>query len=798
VRILELKCCPVGPLSRPVFFQSEKNCVVVYDENEAGKTSLVDIIVNMLFRRGSAQSRFQARRFDDYQGYVKLEHQGKTWTCEGSIDLDKLLGLPSEFSRLPIVRGSDLHFLWSSNREKKGPLIEACIQHFTADCENNLGALAAGVRSAAGLTAKRNSWTRSKTEELKGYLDLYRKKEFLLSGLANREKIKRELQSVSERLQAVKKKLAAAIDEQKRVAEEHQAAICSAAEVWERKLSALRTEYREGGYERCSREDLQLWAESAAKEQSLKEREKTLKSQISDTEIKTLELRQQQEKLSRCLKETEESCAAARDTLARLRQEKEAKAKEHSALRTEAQTLLHSINSAEEQKKRIRWAVVAGPLFTVAAVVLFLAGQLVPGLLLLAAGLVIIGWSRTVAGMCSRTFKEAEEKLLELARRAGIQAIGTADELVKLLESQLARQAEEMSKALEKAELECREQEGILNGFVQERLLCERELDRLAENLRDFHSSLAKCARELDGIRSTLEQLMHKSGKGDFASLEEAVKQREGMERDMELAATRLKTLLGSEEQWRERLLALKPYLEQHPHPRSVDELDGEKARLEALVLELREEEEELQQQYDKLQQQELDESQNLYAAGCGDTASLALRLQEAEEQLKKAIRESLAAVWVEKAVEAAKGDLEAALLEPLSQAAEIFYAITGRYNCIDYSRQGKDVSFRVSGLGTAYSEDLLSDGARAQLLMALRLALLERALGAEPGFLVLDDPLLNSSLTRKRKTIEVLLNYARRGWQLFYLTVDYPAVEIFRELGGELVEFNRVCDFYE
>ena len=35
-------------------------------------------------------------------------------------------------------------------------------------------------------------------------------------------------------------------------------------------------------------------------------------------------------------------------------------------------------------------------------------------------------------------------------------------------------------------------------------------------------------------------------------------------------------------------------------------------------------------------------------------------------------------------------------------------------------------------------------------------------------------------------------------GWQLFYLTVDYPAVEIFRELGGELVEFNRVCDFYE
>ncbi|HHY40195.1 MAG TPA: hypothetical protein GX502_03005 [Syntrophaceticus sp.] len=797
MRILELKCCPVGPLSRPVFFQSKKNCVVVYDENEAGKTSLVDIIVNMLFRKGSAQSRFQARRFDDFQGYVKLEHQGRIRTCEGSIDLDKLLGLPAEFSRLPIVRGSDLNFLWSSNKEKKGPLIEACIQHFTADCENNLAAVVAGVRSEAGLPAKKNCWTRAKTEELKNCLELYRKKELLLSGLANREKTKRELQSVNERLQAVKKQLAAAVDEQKRVAEEQQAAICSAAEVWERKLSALRTEYREGGYERCSREDIQLWAESAAKEQALKERENWLKAQISDTNLKILEFQQQQEKVSRCFKEAEESCAAARGTLSKLRQEKEAKVKEHSDLRAEAHNLLLRINSAEEQKNRIRWATAAGPLFTVGAVVLFLAGQLVPGLFLLAAGLVITGWSRTVSGMCSKTIKEGEEKLLELARRAGIQATGTADELVKLLERQLEQQDDLMREALEKAELEWREQEGKLNGFVQERLLCERELDRLAASLRDFHSSLAECERELDGIQSSLEQLRQKTGKADFATLEKAVKEREVLDRDMEMAATRLKTLLGSEEQWRERLLALKPYLQQHPYPRSLEELEAEKARLEALVQKLREEEDELQQQADKLRQQELDESQSLYAAGCGDIASLALRLREAEEQLKKAIRESLAAVWIEKAVEAAKGDLEAALLEPLSRAAEIFYAITGRYDSIDYTREGKDVFFTVSCRGTAYNEDLLSDGTRAQLLMALRLALLEKALGGEPGFLVLDDPLLNSSISRKRKAIEVLLDYARRGWQLFYLTVDHPAVEIFRELGRELVEFNKVSDFY-
>ena len=89
-----------------------------------------------------------------------------------------------------------------------------------------------------------------------------------------------------------------------------------------------------------------------------------------------------------------------------------------------------------------------------------------------------------------------------------------------------------------------------------------------------------------------------------------------------------------------------------------------------------------------------------------------------------------------------------------------------------------------------------MSDGARAQLLLSLRLALLEKSWEEKPGFLVLDDPLLNSSQTRKQKAVEVLLDYARRGWQLFYFTVDGAAAEIFQELGGDLVEFKRVATF--
>lgn len=794
-----MKCRPVGPLTKPVFFlHSYKNCTVVFDENEAGKTSLVDVIVNMLFKRGSAQSRFQSRRFDNYEGYVKLEHQGNKVMCTGSVDLDKNFGFPQEFSRLPIVRGSDLHFLWSDKREKKGPLIEACIQHFSADFEDNLSTVVANARSAAGLPAKMNYWTKGKLEEIRKHLDLYSKKDFLLSVMANKEKTTRELQGVGEKLRNVKETLAAATREQKELAGECQAALCLIAKSWERKLSALRAEYRDGGYERCSREDLHQWAESTAIERSLREKEDSLKSQISETEKELFDVHQQQENVSRSLKEAEETYDLTKETLSRLRQEKEDKGRMHSDLMAETRTLLNSARSADAQRNRTKWALAAGVLLVVAAAALFIAGLLLQGGFSLIAGLAIFGWALSVFGICGRTVREAEEKIRHLAREAGLQPAGTLDEVAALLTRHFEKQDDLGDEALVKAELECQEKGEKLQKLVQESLLCEREQKRLSESLREFRLSLLKCTRELDRVKLTLEDLMRKTGKPDHGSLEDAIKDSERVEREIEKAVTRLGTLLGSEEEWRERLFALEPYLEQYPAPRPLQELDEQKVQLEAKLQELRTQEDELQHYYDKLRQQQLEESQSLYAARCGDVATLALRLEKAEQVLKSAIRESLAAIWVQQVVESAKEGFEEILLEPLARGGEIYHQITGRYDTLNYARQEGDIKFSVSERGTTYSEDLLSDGARAQLLIALRLALLERILGEEPGFLVLDDPLLNSSETRKRNAIKLLLDYARKGWQVIYLTVDSVAAKIFRECGNDLVEFKKVSDFYQ
>ena len=87
--------------------------------------------------------------------------------------------------------------------------------------------------------------------------------------------------------------------------------------------------------------------------------------------------------------------------------------------------------------------------------------------------------------------------------------------MVSYLERHLEKQDEEMREVLVKAEQEYQEQEEKLNNFIQENSCVNREIERLAEDLREFHNSLTECAGELDRVHVTLEQLMQKTGKPD-------------------------------------------------------------------------------------------------------------------------------------------------------------------------------------------------------------------------------------------------------------------------------------------
>jgi energy-coupling factor transporter ATP-binding protein EcfA2 len=78
-----------------------------------------------------------------------------------------------------------------------------------------------------------------------------------------------------------------------------------------------------------------------------------------------------------------------------------------------------------------------------------------------------------------------------------------------------------------------------------------------------------------------------------------------------------------------------------------------------------------------------------------------------------------------------------------------------------------------------------LSSGTRDQLLTVLRLVLAERRLGGK-GFLILDDPLVNSDRARLGEQMDLLGTLVRDGWQILFMTAQDEIRQEAERLSGD------------
>ncbi|MCY2968196.1 MAG: hypothetical protein NT069_31955 [Planctomycetota bacterium] len=88
---------------------------------------------------------------------------------------------------------------------------------------------------------------------------------------------------------------------------------------------------------------------------------------------------------------------------------------------------------------------------------------------------------------------------------------------------------------------------------------------------------------------------------------------------------------------------------------------------------------------------------------------------------------------------------------------------------------------------GNSHPVEALSRGAREQLYLAVRLAVIDRlaATGVELP-LLLDDVFVNFDQPRTEAAIDLLLEFASRGRQLVFVTCHQHLVQMFRERGVE------------
>jgi uncharacterized protein YhaN len=141
-----------------------------------------------------------------------------------------------------------------------------------------------------------------------------------------------------------------------------------------------------------------------------------------------------------------------------------------------------------------------------------------------------------------------------------------------------------------------------------------------------------------------------------------------------------------------------------------------------------------------------------------------------------------------------------------LRRARELFARIThGRYEL--HVQPGDPPEFRAkdTARGVGLSLDELSSGTRLQLLMAVRVAFVERQEQGVKVPLILDETLGNSDERRAQEIIDAALEICRDGRQIFYFTAQHDEVakwqqflDSCKDVPHELVDLAEVREFSE
>jgi uncharacterized protein YhaN len=169
-------------------------------------------------------------------------------------------------------------------------------------------------------------------------------------------------------------------------------------------------------------------------------------------------------------------------------------------------------------------------------------------------------------------------------------------------------------------------------------------------------------------------------------------------------------------------------------------------------------------------------------AVAADAATDLAARVAGLKRSVHRYVRVRLASVVLEREIERYRQANQGPIVE---RASALFARLTvGRYTGlrVGFGSDDEAVLRAVRAEGGDVGVDALSDGARDQLYLALRLASLERyARTNEPMPLVLDDVLINSDDDRARAALAVLGEIAQTTEVLFF-THHARLVELARE----------------
>jgi uncharacterized protein YhaN len=306
---------------------------------------------------------------------------------------------------------------------------------------------------------------------------------------------------------------------------------------------------------------------------------------------------------------------------------------------------------------------------------------------------------------------------------------------------------------------------------LEERARIDQELHRSSEQLALLRSRAEQAQR-------TLHEVMRQAGVGDLAALEQ-VEQRSSQARDLD------RLLAGVEDD----LLAL-------GEGASLDQLAAQAAelgpdRIRARLEDIEDELEALENERSSLDNHIVRTEIGLESLRRDDLAAQAA--SETEQHLSRIktlahgyVRKRLAAELLRREIRRYRDANQGPIV---GRASELFARLTlGRYPrlSVGYDERDEPVLQCIDAGGRGVKVEALSDGARDQLYLALRLASLERFAEHNPPMpLVLDDVLIHFDDERARAALAVLGELCATTQVLFF-THHKRLIELAREAIGK------------
>jgi len=163
---------------------------------------------------------------------------------------------------------------------------------------------------------------------------------------------------------------------------------------------------------------------------------------------------------------------------------------------------------------------------------------------------------------------------------------------------------------------------------------------------------------------------------------------------------------------------------------------------------------------------------------------NLRKKREDAQTESRKTTSQIAAGIIVHKIISELRGEEDAKIQEGLDSDVVLkpLKELTQRYNRLELDGDNLLIS---DGYSNFNIKDL-STGALEQVMLALRIGFSSKLLKQDTLFLVLDDAFQHSDWPRREILVKQLLDIAKKGWQIIYLTMDDHIKGLFDQAGKE------------